>query len=180
MRSLLAGVPSVVMGRFDAEATLRAISDYRAESTLMVPTHFIRLLDLPSEIRARYDVSSMRRVVHTGSKCPVDVKRAMIDWWGPVFIEAYGATEVGTTCSITSEEWLEHPGSVGRAIAPFTSLILDDQDNEVPTGEEGRLFFRDSTGRGVVYPNDPEKSAAAHLEPRLLTLGELGHVDADG
>ena len=180
MRSLLAGVPSVVMGRFDAEATLRAISDYRAESTLMVPTHFIRLLDLPSEIRARYDVSSMRRVVHTGSKCPVDVKRAMIDWWGPVFIEAYGATEVGTTCSITSEEWLEHPGSVGRAIAPFTSLILDDQDNEVPTGEEGRLFFRDSTGRGVVYPNDPEKSAAAHLEPGLFTLGEVGHVDADG
>ncbi len=180
MRSLLAGVPSVVMGRFDAEATLRAISDYRAESTLMVPTHFIRLLDLPSEIRARYDVSSMRRVVHTGSKCPVDVKRAMIDWWGPVFIEAYGATEVGTTCSITSEEWLEHPGSVGRAIAPFTSLILDDQDNEVPTGEEGRLFFRDSTGRGVVYPNYPEKSAAAHLEPGLFTLGEVGHVDADG
>jgi long-chain acyl-CoA synthetase len=180
MRSLLSGVPSVIMGRFDAEQTLRAISEHRAESTLMVPTHFIRLLDLPSKTRERYDVSSMQRVVHTGSKCPVEVKRAMIEWWGPIFLEAYGATEVGTTCSITSEEWLEHPGSVGRAIPPFTSLILDDEGNETPAGEEGRLFFRDSTGRGVVYPNDPEKSAAVHLEPGLFTLGEVGHVDNDG
>ncbi len=180
MRSVLAGVPSVVMGRFDAEETLRAISDYRAESTLMVPTHFIRLLDLSPKIRERYDVSSMQRVVHTGSKCPVEVKRAMIKWWGPVFLEAYGATEVGTTCSITSEEWLEHPGSVGKAIQPFTSLIVDDRGAEVPPGKEGRLFFRDSTGRGVVYPNDPEKSAAAHLEPGVFTLGEVAHVDEDG
>jgi len=104
----------------------------------------------------------------------------MIEWWGPVFLEAYGATEVGTTCSITSEEWLEHPGSVGKAVPPFTSLIVDDQGKEVPAGTEGRLFFRDSTGRGVVYSNDPEKSAAAHLEPGVFTLGEVAHVDEDG
>jgi acyl-CoA synthetase (AMP-forming)/AMP-acid ligase II len=104
----------------------------------------------------------------------------MIEWWGPVFVEAYGATEVGTTCSITSEEWLKHPGSVGRAVPPFTSLIVDDQGNEATPGTEGRLFFRDSTGRGVVYANDPERSAAAHLEPGVFTLGEVGHVDEDG
>ena len=180
VRSLLAGVASVVMGRFKAEETLRAISDHRVESTLMVPTHFIRLLDLPSKIREQYDASSIRLVVHTGSKCPIEVKRAMIEWWGPVFVEAYGATEVGTTCSITSEEWLKHPGSVGRAVPPFTSLIVDDQGNEAPPGTEGRLFFRDSTGRGVVYANDPGRSAAAHLEPGVFTLGEVGHVDEDG
>jgi long-chain acyl-CoA synthetase len=180
MRSLLAGVPSVVLGRFNAEEALRSIAHHRVESTLMVPTHFIRLLDLPAKIREQYDVSSIRLVVHTGSKCPIEVKRAMIDWWGPVFVEAYGATEVGTTCSITSEEWLKHPGSVGRPVPPFASLIVDDQGEEVPTGSEGRLFFRDSTGRGIVYANDPEKSAAAHLEPGVFTLGEVGHVDEDG
>ena len=180
MRSLLAGVPSIVTGRFDAEETLRVISDNQVESTLMVPTHFVRLIDLPSKIREQYDVSSIRLVVHTGSKCPIEVKRAMIEWWGPVFVEAYGATEVGTTCSITSEEWLEHPGSVGRAVPPFTPLVVDDQGEEVPSGTEGRLFFQDSTGRGVVYPGDPAKSAAAHLKPGVFTLGELGHIDRDG
>ena len=80
----------------------------------MVPTHFARLLALPDEVRARYDVSSVKLVGHTGAACPIDVKRKMIEWWGPVFFDSYGATEVGTTCMIMSEEWLEHPGSVGR------------------------------------------------------------------
>ena len=125
-RLLAAGVPSVILGRFDAETTLRAIEAHRVETAVMVPTHFVRLLALPEETRARYDVSSLRVVAHTGAACPVEVKRAMIDWWGPVFTEAYGATEVGTTCSITSAEWLEHPGSVGRAVPPFTVVVLDD------------------------------------------------------
>ncbi len=180
MRLLVAGIPSVILGRFDAEATLATIDEHRTESAVMVPTHFVRLLALPDEVKARYDVSSMKLVAHTGAKCPVDVKRAMIDWWGPIFVDAYGASEVGTTCSITSEEWLEHEGSVGRAIPPFTAMILDDDDNEVPSGTEGRLFFRDGTGRGVVYPNDAEKSAAAHIAPGVFTLGEIGYMDADG
>ncbi len=111
-RLLAAGIPSVILGRFDGEATLRAIEEHRTESTVMVPTHFVRLLALPQEVKDQYDVSSMQLVAHTGAKCPVDVKRAMIEWWGPVFMDAYGATEVGTVCSITSEEWMEHPGSV--------------------------------------------------------------------
>jgi len=180
MRLLVAGVPSVILGRFDAETTLQAIEAHRIESAVMVPTHFIRLLALPDDVRERYDVSSMKLVAHTGAACPVDVKRAMIEWWGPVFVEAYGGSEVGTTCSITSQEWLEHPGSVGRPVPPFEAVIVDDQGQPVPAGVEGRLYFRDTTGRGIIYHNDPDKSAAAHLEPGVFTLGEIGYVDADG
>ena len=179
-RLLAAGVPSVILGRFDAEKTLAAIEKYKIGSTVMVPTHFIRMLALPQAVRESYDVSSMQRIAHTGAKCPVDVKRAMIEWFGPVFFDAYGATEVGTTCAITSEEWLEHPGSVGRALPPFEAMILDDDNNAVPVGEEGRLFFRDATGRGVIYHNDPEKSAAAHIAPGVFTLGEIARMDEEG
>ncbi len=146
----------------------------------MVPTHFVRLLALPDEVKASYDVSSMKVVAHTGAKCPVEVKRAMIEWWGPIFYDAYGATEVGTTCSIDSDDWLPYPGSVGRAVPPFTALVLDDDCNELPPDTEGRLFFRDATGRGVVYPNDAEKTAAANIAPGVFTLGEIGYVNSEG
>jgi long-chain acyl-CoA synthetase len=180
MRLLVAGIPSVILGRFDAEATLAAIAEHRTESAVMVPTHFVRLLALPDEIKASYDVSSMRLVAHTGAKCPVEVKRAMIDWWGPIFYDAYGATEVGTTCSIDSIEWLQYPGSVGRAVPPFSVLVLDEDGRELPPDTEGHLYFRDSTGRGIVYPNDPEKTAAANIGPGVFTLGEIGYVNEDG
>jgi long-chain acyl-CoA synthetase len=179
-RLLAAGVPSVILGRFDAEKTLQAIQEHRIGSSVMVPTHFVRLLALPEPVRRRYDVSSLQSISHTGAKCPVDVKRAMIEWWGPVFRDAYGASEVGTTCTITSEEWLEHPGSVGRAIPPFTAMILDDDGHPLPPGQEGRLYFEDATGRGVVYHNDPEKSAAAHIAPGIFTLGEIAYMDEEG
>lgn len=179
-RLLLAGVNSVILGRFDAEKTLRAIQDYRIGNSVMVPTHFVRLLALPEAIRRRYDLSSLQRISHTGAKCPIDVKRAMIEWWGPVFIDAYGASEVGTTCLITSEEWLAHPGSVGRAIPPFEALILDEEGNPVGPNTEGRLYFRDATGRGVVYHNAPEKAAEAHIAPGVFTLGEIAYMDEDG
>jgi len=179
-RLLLAGVSSVILGRFDPEKTLRAIQDYRIGNSVMVPTHFVRLLALPEAVRNRYDLSSLQRISHTGAKCPVEVKRAMIEWWGPVFIDAYGASEVGTTCMITSEEWLAHPGSVGRAIPPFEALILDDDGNPLGPNQEGRLFFRDTTGRGVVYHNAPEKAAEAHIAPGVFTLGEIAYLDEDG
>jgi long-chain acyl-CoA synthetase len=179
-RLLAAGVPSVILGRFDAEKTLRAIHEHRIGSSVMVPTHFVRLLALPDEVKAACDVSALRSISHTGAKCPVDIKRAMIEWWGPVFKDAYGASEVGTTCLISSEEWLLHPGSVGKAIPPFEALVLDDDGNPLPPGQEGRLYFRDATGRGVVYHNDPEKSAAAHIAPGVFTLGEIAYMDAEG
>jgi len=180
MRILVAGTSSVILHRFDAEATLAAIDQHKTRSSVMVPTHFVRLLALPDEVKAKYDVSSMELVAHTGAKCPEEVKRAMIDWWGPIFVESYGASEVGTTCSIKSEDWLTHPGSVGQAVPPFVALVVDDNDQPVPPNTEGRLYFRDTTGRGIIYHNDPEKSAAAHLEPGVFTLGEIGYVDEDG
>ena len=179
-RMLAAGVPSVILGRFDAEKTLAAIEKHRIRSTLMVPTHFVRLLALPEAVRAKYDVSSLERVSHTGAKCPVDVKRAMIDWFGPVLFEAYGASEVGTTNAIGSEEWLAHPGSVGKTLPPFEAMILDDDDNPLPPNTEGRLFFKDTTGRGVVYHNAPEKMAEANIAPGVFTLGEIAYMDEDG
>jgi len=180
MRLLVAGISSIIRGRFDAEATLAAIDKYKTATTVMVPTHFVRLLALSDEVRAKYDVSSMKLIAHTGAKCPIDVKRKMIEWFGPVFSDSYGASEVGTTCSITSPEWLEHPGSVGKAVPPFTALVLDDDNNELPPNTEGRLYFRDATGRGIVYPNDPDKTAAAHIAPGVFTLGEIAYMDDDG
>lgn len=179
-RLLAAGVPAVILGRFNAEKTLQAIEKYGIGNTVMVPTHFVRLLALPEDVKARYDVSSLQRIGHTGAKCPVDVKRAMIEWWGPVFFDAYGASEVGTTCAIDSEDWLRYPGSVGKAIPPFEAMILDDDDKPLPPNTEGRLFFRDTTGRGVIYHNDPEKSAAAHIAPGVFTLGEIGYMNEEG
>ena len=179
-RLLATGLRVVVLGRFDAEKTLAAIQEHRIGSTVMVPTHFVRLLALPEELRSRYDVGSLERVSQTGASCPLEVKRAMIDWWGPIFFEAYGATEVGITCRISSEEWLAHPGSVGRALAPFEALVLDDDGQPLPAGRPGRLYFRDHTGRGIVYHNDPEKTAAAHIAPGVFTLGEIGYVDEEG
>ena len=179
-RQLIAGMNAVILGRFDAEKTLQAIEEHKIISTIMVPTHFVRLLALPEDVRAKYDVSSVVSISHTGAQCPIDVKRAMIEWFGPVLMDAYGASEVGTTCMITSEEWLKHPGSVGKALPPFTAMILDDDNNELPPNTEGRLFFEDATGRGVVYHNDPQKSAAAHIAPGVFTLGEIAYMNEEG
>ena len=180
VRLLLAGVPVVVHERFDAESALAAIQAHAIESSIMVPTHFVRFLALPADVRGRYDVSSLRQVAHTGGKCAIDVKRTMIDWWGPVLSESYGGTESGTVCSINSTDWLAHPGSVGRAVPPFEALIVDDEGNELPPGSEGRLYFRDMTGRGIVYEGDSQKTADAHIAPGVFTLGEIGYIDADG
>ena len=179
-RSLAAGTPVVILDRFDAEETLHAIGDHHIATTVMVPTHFQRLLALPQHVRRDAAVSSLRVVFHTGAPCPADSKRAMIDWWGPVLVEDYGATEVGSVCRITSDEWLTHRGSVGRTLDPFDALVLDDADELVEPGTVGRLFFRDRTGRGVIYRNDPQKSAAAHVAPGVFTLGEIGYIDPDG
>jgi long-chain acyl-CoA synthetase len=146
----------------------------------MVPTHFTRLLDLPAEVRARYDVSSLATVAHTGSACPADVKRAMIDWFGPVLVESYGGSEIGTVCRITSEEWLAHPGSVGRAVEPFEVVVLDESGAELGPGAVGVLGFRTPAGREIAYHGDPEKTRAAYLAPGVATLGDVGYVTADG
>ncbi|MFN8017810.1 MAG: AMP-binding protein [Acidimicrobiales bacterium] len=180
VRALAAGTPIGILPRFDAARMLQAIGAWAIGSTTVVPTHLARCLALPADVRARFDGSSLRLVFLTGAACPVDVKQGIIDWWGPVVLEAYGATEVGVTNSITSEDWLAHPGSVGRSVAPYTAIVLDDEGREVSPGVEGRLCFRDATGRGIVYVGDPERTAAAHVAPGVFTLGEIGKVDEDG
>ena len=180
VRGLLGGNRSVILGRFHPEKVLGAIDRHRIESVFMVPTHFQRLLALPAGTRHRYDFSSLRLVSHTGAACPVDVKRAMIDWVGPILMEAYGATEAGTTNMILSDEWLEHPGSVGRTLPGFELVVTDDDGNLLGPNEVGRLYFRDLSGRGVVYHNDPAATAEAHLVPGVFTMGEIGYFDDDG
>jgi acyl-CoA synthetase (AMP-forming)/AMP-acid ligase II len=176
LRHALAGGTVVIHDRFDPEAALAAIAAHRIESSVMVPTHFSRFLALPPQTRARFDVSSLRRVVHTGAACPVEVKRAILDWWGPVLFEAYGGSESGTVCAIESDEWLARPGSVGRPVPGYEALVLDEAGKALPPGEEGALWFRDLTGRGVRYHGVVSEAP----EPGLFTLGEIGRVDADG
>ncbi len=179
-RQLGGGKPLVTLRRFDPETVLATIQRHRISSVLMVPTHFQRLLALPAEVRAKYDVSSLMAVPHTGAACPQDVKRAMIEWFGPVLMEAYGGTESGTTNMISSEEWLLKPGSVGKTLPPFELVVVGETGEELPQGGVGQLYFRDITGRGIIYHNDAEKTAAAHLRPGVFTLGEVGYVDEDG
>ncbi|WP_238420284.1 AMP-binding protein [Gordonia sp. 'Campus'] len=180
IRHLLSGEPVVILGRFDAERVLHLIDAHSVTSTLMVPTHFQRLLALPPQIRARYDVTGLRYVAHTGSACPADVKRAMIDWFGPVLIESYGGSEIGTVCKIDSHEWLAHPSSVGRVVEPFEVVVVGSDGEVLGPGETGILGFRTPPGREVVYHGDPEKTAKAYILPGVATLGDVGHVDEDG
>jgi long-chain acyl-CoA synthetase len=180
MRAFAGGAPLVCQDRFDAEDVLKAVERHRIERIVMVPTHFRRLLALPAKVRAKYDLSSLRLISHTGASCPADVKRAMIEWVGPILLEVYGGTETGPATSINSHDALDHPGSVGRASPPFEVVVVGNNDEPLPPGEEGRLYFRDTTGRGIEYVGDPEKTRAAHLAPNLFTLGDMGYVDEQG
>jgi acyl-CoA synthetase (AMP-forming)/AMP-acid ligase II len=180
VRLLGGGMSLVIASRFDAEQVLRAIETHGVRTTMMVPTHFQRLLALPPEVRNRYDVSSIEVISHTGAACPREVKRQMIEWFGPVLMEAYGATESGTTNMITSEEWLAKPGSVGKTLAPFELVVVGEDGERLGPNQVGQLYFRDTTGRGIIYHNDETKTRAAHLEPGVFTLGEIGYADDDG
>jgi len=177
-RLFLGGAPVTVLDRFDAGRWLEVVTRDRIGSTIMVPTHFQRLLALPEDLRRAADLSSLRFVLQVGAKCPTDVKRAMIAWLGEVVWESYGASEVGTTCLISSAEWLARPGSVGRAVAPFEAFVLDEDGRRVEPGTPGRLYFRDTTGHGVRYLHGG--TADPHAGPGEFTLGEMGVMDADG
>jgi len=180
VRNLLAGCPVIVLGKFDPERVLHLIEQWKVTTTVMVPTHFGRLLALPEETRRGYDVTSLVQVAHTGSACPADVKRAMIDWWGPVLLESYGGTECGTVTRITSQEWLQHPRSVGRVVPPFQVVVVDENGADVAPGEVGILGFAGPPDRQVSYHGDPEKTAQAYVRPGVFTLGDVGRVDEEG
>jgi long-chain acyl-CoA synthetase len=177
---LAAGVPIVAPRKFEAAAVLETIEGERIATTLMVPTHFIRLLKARDESDRTYDLSSIVHVTQTGAGCPEHVKLAMIDWWGPVFMETYGGSEAGGVCFIESDEWLSHRGSVGRCLPHYRILIVDEAGNELPVGAEGKIYFEDSTGRGIFFEDAPELTARAHLRPGVFTLGEVGRIDEEG
>jgi len=176
----LAGSSIVLRRRFDPAAVLRDIDELAISNAYFVPTHFSRLLRLPDEVRSQFDGGSLRTVWHTASPCPPAIKRAMIEWWGPVLHETYAASDAGIGTVISSTEWLAKPGSVGRA-SPLTEiLIVDDDGRELPAGEVGTIYFRNRLGGDVSYHNDPAKTAAAHLAPGVVTVGDVGYLDDDG
>ncbi|MEQ9643042.1 MAG: AMP-binding protein [Alphaproteobacteria bacterium] len=171
------GGTCIVMEHFDAEQALALIQKHRCTHSQWVPTHFVRMLKLPAEARETYDVSSMRVAIHAAAPCPAQVKQQMIEWWGPVLFEYYAGTEGNGFVAIGSKDWLEHKGSVGRALVGVLHIV-DDEGNELPPGEAGTIYFAD--GNEFAYHNDPEKTAASRNEKGWSTLGDVGYVDADG
>jgi acyl-CoA synthetase (AMP-forming)/AMP-acid ligase II len=173
------GATSVIMERFDARRWLELVEEYRVTHSAMVPTMFSRLLKLPHDVRTRYDLSSLEFVVHAAAPCPVPVKHEIIDWFGPIVLEYYGATEGNGYTHCTSAEWLAHPGTVGRCVYGEL-LILDDDGAACPTGTPGTVWFRGATN--FEYYHAPDKTKASRLGDDLTTstVGDVGYVDDDG
>ncbi|WP_282606038.1 acyl-CoA synthetase [Pelagibius sp. Alg239-R121] len=171
------GATTIIMERFDEEGLLREIESAGVTHTQVVPTMFVRLLKMPTETRLRYDTGSLVTALHVAAPCPVDIKRQMIGWWGPILLEYYAGTEGNGVTAATTEEWNAHPGTVGRAL--FGSIrILDDEGLESPRGEIGNVYF--DTGLNFSYHNDPEKTAQAYNKEGWSTLGDIGWLDEDG
>jgi fatty-acyl-CoA synthase len=166
----------VVMDKFDPRQCLELIERHRVTHAQFVPTMFIRMLRLPASERERYDVSSLKVALHAAAPCPVAVKRQMIDWWGPIVHEYYAGTEdIGNTF-ITAQEWLAHPGSVGR---PSLECHITGEDGEdLPPGQPGVVYF--AGGRPFEYHNDPGKTASITNDKGWRTLGDMGFLDEDG
>ncbi len=175
------GATVVVMERFDAELTLQLIERHRITHAQFVPTHFIRMLKLPDDVRRRYDLSSLETVIHAAAPCPVEAKRQMLDWWGPIIHEYYAGSEGNGFCAIGPEEWLMHPGSVGRPLNAAVHIMSDADGGhgaELPPGEAGQIWFESDVR--FEYHNDPEKTAGAFNERGWSTLGDVGCLDDDG
>jgi long-chain acyl-CoA synthetase len=167
----------VLMDRWTPERTLDLIERYRVTGSHMVPTMFHRLLQLPDDEKARHDTSSLRSVIHAAAPCPVEVKRRMIEWWGPVIFEYYAATEGGGTY-VRPEHWLEHPGTVGQPFPGAQVKIFDDDGNELPAGEPGTVYMGSPLG-SFEYYKDEEKTRSAR-RGGLFTVGDIGYLDEDG
>jgi long-chain acyl-CoA synthetase len=175
--ALNVGQPLVIMGKFDAERALQLIEDHKVTTAYMVPTQFVRLLKLPDQVRATYDVSSLKVVVHSAAPCPRGVKQAMMDWWGPVIWETYGGME-GAATICKPQRWLEKPGTVGRAVKGMRIKVLDDDGTELPAGQIGHVYLEPDSPT-FEYKNDPELDASVR-RGKAFTLGEVGYVDEDG
>jgi long-chain acyl-CoA synthetase len=179
LASAIRGMDMTIMPRFDAEEFLRIVEQRRITVVQMVPTMFVRLLALGQEARSRYDVSSLRWVVHAAAPCPPHVKRAMIEWLGPIVAEYYGGTETGPVVYCTSEEWLAHPGTVGRPIEQAVVKVLDAEGRQLPTGESGEIYMWLDTWPDFTYAGDEEKRRSVERDG-LVSCGDIGYLDADG
>jgi fatty-acyl-CoA synthase len=170
----------LMMPRFDAAEALALIERYRVTHAQFVPTMFVRMLKLDPPERARFDLSSLRCAIHAAAPCPVAVKRAMIEWWGPIIHEYYGGTEGNGRTAITSAEWLERPGSVGRARLG-TLRICDEVGTELPPGTPGLIYFEREALTFAYHKDEARTRAAQHpAYPTWTTLGDIGYVDQDG
>lgn len=177
MSVMRVGGTSVIMENFDAEDYLRLVGEHRITHTQVVPTMFVRFLKLPEEVRAKYDVSSLKCAIHAAAPCPIPVKEEMIAWWGPIIWEYYGGTEGNGLTICNSAEWMAHKGTVGKAVVGKLR-ICDDAGQELPAGEPGTVYFAD--GRPFEYHNDPKKTAESRHPKGWTTLGDVGFADADG
>jgi long-chain acyl-CoA synthetase len=179
IRSGRLGGVLVIMPRFDPEEFLRLIEEQQIDTIFMVPTMFIRLMKLPEEVRRKYDMSSLRHIIHAAAPCPPDVKRALIEWWGPVIYEFYGSTESGAVTFANSQDALKKPGTVGR-ISPGAELrFIGEDGRELPQGEIGEIYSRIAANPDFTYHNKPEKRAEIEREG-FITSGDVGYIDADG
>lgn len=170
------GATAIVMERFDPEHALSLIEQYRVSHSQWVPTMFVRMLKLPDDVRAGFDLSSHTIAIHAAAPCPIPIKERMIEWWGPILREYYAGTEGNGITVIDSANWLEHKGSVGQPLLGQIH-ICDDAGEEVPVGETGTVYFAD--GQDFAYHNDPDKTAASRNRQGWTTLGDVGHVDSE-
>jgi long-chain acyl-CoA synthetase len=177
--SMVMGIPLVFLDRWDSEGVLGTIETYKVTRAHLVPIMFQRLLNLPEDVRKKHDVSSLRYIIHGAAPCPPEVKKAMIDWVGPIINEYYAGSEGGAGFVVSSEEWLRKPGTVGKLPDPTALRILDDDGHDVAQGTSGTLYFRVSPIAPFEYYKDPAKTAAAHREG-YFTLGDVGYLDEDG
>jgi len=173
-----AGATVVVMEKFDARDALTAIESHRVTHSQWVPTMFVRMLGLPASERAALDLSSHRVALHAGAPCPPEIKRQMIDWWGPILIEYYAGTDAGGFTMINSTQWLEHPGSVGQSLTGAIHIIDEETDKPVGPGQIGTVYF--SGNPEFVYKGDPEKTERSRRNGDMSTMGDIGYVDEDG
>ena len=173
------GGTSIVMEKFDPEAALKAIQDYKVTHSQWVPTMFVRFLKTDESLRSAYDLSSHKVAIHAAAPCPIEIKENMINWWGPILFEYYAGTEFNGMTIVNSEEWMEHKGTVGRPLVGELH-ILDDEGNEVPSGETGGIYFGGETATSFEYHNDQEKTQSAISKEGYSTLGDIGYVDDEG
>ena len=177
---LLTGSRILMRNRFDPAECLQLIDEFKITNCHLVPTQFHRLLKLEDDVKRSFSGASLEVIWHGAAPCPPEVKRQMIDWWGPVIAEYYGSTEGSIVTTADSQTWLERPGTVGKASPIVEITIRDDDGNVLSAGKSGQIYVKSLTGSDFEYHNEPEKTADVHLEPGTYTFGDIGYLDDDG